>query len=233
MHVSYSKSLVEKHPSYKSLYSTTTFDSFCENSALNFNYCLKRVRHQRSRKYPNLSCLWIVVDICWHVCQGQLTNSYKNVSFKKLKIIEKLFIIPSCLCCVNGCYYRCHELECIAKNHVCRLQHRKWTTNSVQYTWTYPVIFSATLGEQPVWSYGVSSGTTHHSRYASLSIQDPRNQWRIQTRRLGEGSQITGRQKVFTCLNTPASLRQSLGITQTLLTAVTKNSNKKNKKQNK
>jgi len=28
------------------------------------------------------------------------------------------------------------------------------------------------------------------------------------------GSQIRGRQKVFTCLNTPASLRQSLGITQ-------------------
>jgi len=34
----------------------------------------------------------------------------------------------------------------------------------------------------------------------------PMIQWRIQTRCLG-GSQTRGRQKVFTCLNTPASLR--------------------------
>ena len=42
------------------------------------------------------------------------------------------------------------------------------------------------------------------------------NQWLIQTRRLGS-SQIRGRQKVFTCLNSPASLWQSLGITKKLL----------------
>jgi len=42
------------------------------------------------------------------------------------------------------------------------------------------------------------------------------NQWRIQTRRLGD-SEIRERQKKLTCFNKPASLRQSLGITQKLL----------------
>jgi len=51
--------------------------------------------------------------------------------------------------------------------------------------------------------------TVHRFKICSLA------QLRFQTRRLG-GTQ-RGCQKVFTCLNTPASLRQSLGITQKLL----------------
>jgi len=42
---------------------------------------------------------------------------------------------------------------------------------------------------------------------ASLAVADP-------DQAFGRGSQIRGRQKVLTCLNTPASPQQSLSITQ-------------------
>ena len=68
------------------------------------------------------------------------------------------------------------------------------------------------LGETKMWFNGADVLSEEPAAWPKKYI-DCEVQWRIQTRRL-VGQSNKGLQKVFTCLNTPGSLRQSLGITQ-------------------